>query len=339
MLRAPLLGSLCAAWVFLLTGCGSSGDETGSTHAGGSAGTGGTSSGGTSSGGTSSGGTSSGGTSSGGTSSGGTSSGGAAGSSSGGAAGGGGTSSKMPIEHVIVIIKENHTFDNYFGSFPGAEGTTTCKLKDGTTFPCPKRAEQHAPRPVPCPRLSRSPTGTTARWTAGKTSSGSTQLGDHLAWAQYDENEPPQLLGVRQGLHARRPLLRQRARPELPRPHVPARRAGRLGLRQPADEHLPAVLGLRPGLQRDRDILDNGTCTDRRRLPVLQDPERAGRAAASLDWKFYGTNFYVLPGDLVDVRRHRRHPQRPGELGQGRERRPSSPRTRRTTRCRPSRGS
>src|SRR5260370_22535764 len=31
----------------------------------------------------------------------------------------------FPIEHVIVIVKENHTFDNYFGSFPRAEGTGT----------------------------------------------------------------------------------------------------------------------------------------------------------------------------------------------------------------------
>ncbi len=27
-----------------------------------------------------------------------------------------------PIQHVIIIVKENHTFDNYFGAFPGAEG-------------------------------------------------------------------------------------------------------------------------------------------------------------------------------------------------------------------------
>jgi phospholipase C len=27
-----------------------------------------------------------------------------------------------PIEHVIIIVKENHTFDNYFGRFPGADG-------------------------------------------------------------------------------------------------------------------------------------------------------------------------------------------------------------------------
>ena len=29
-----------------------------------------------------------------------------------------------PIEHVIFLIKENRTFDHYFGTYPGAEGTT-----------------------------------------------------------------------------------------------------------------------------------------------------------------------------------------------------------------------
>ena len=28
----------------------------------------------------------------------------------------------MPIEHVVIIVKENHTFDNYFGTLPGADG-------------------------------------------------------------------------------------------------------------------------------------------------------------------------------------------------------------------------
>ena len=27
-----------------------------------------------------------------------------------------------PIEHVVIIVKENHTFDNYFGHFPHATG-------------------------------------------------------------------------------------------------------------------------------------------------------------------------------------------------------------------------
>ena len=33
---------------------------------------------------------------------------------------GGGTAG--PIEHVVLIIKENHSFDNYFGTLPGANG-------------------------------------------------------------------------------------------------------------------------------------------------------------------------------------------------------------------------
>jgi phospholipase C len=32
-----------------------------------------------------------------------------------------------PIKHVIFLVKENHTFDNYFGKYPGADGATTGK--------------------------------------------------------------------------------------------------------------------------------------------------------------------------------------------------------------------
>src|SRR5207302_6241326 len=27
------------------------------------------------------------------------------------------------VKHVVIILKENHTFDNYFGTFPGANGS------------------------------------------------------------------------------------------------------------------------------------------------------------------------------------------------------------------------
>jgi phospholipase C len=38
------------------------------------------------------------------------------------------------IRYVIVLVKENHTFDNYFTGFPGAESTTTAKLSSGATI-------------------------------------------------------------------------------------------------------------------------------------------------------------------------------------------------------------
>ena len=41
----------------------------------------------------------------------------------------------IPLKHVVVIVKENHTFDNYFGSFPGAEGTSSIVTPHGTITP------------------------------------------------------------------------------------------------------------------------------------------------------------------------------------------------------------
>jgi phospholipase C len=37
------------------------------------------------------------------------------------------TPGKTPIKHVIFLVKENHTFDNYFGKYPGADGATRGK--------------------------------------------------------------------------------------------------------------------------------------------------------------------------------------------------------------------
>src|SRR5882672_2640160 len=39
------------------------------------------------------------------------------------------------IQHIVFIIKENRSFDHYFGSFPGADGATSGKISDGTFIP------------------------------------------------------------------------------------------------------------------------------------------------------------------------------------------------------------
>ena len=39
------------------------------------------------------------------------------------------------IQHIVFIIKENRTFDEYFGTFPGADGTSTGLLSTGQTVP------------------------------------------------------------------------------------------------------------------------------------------------------------------------------------------------------------
>jgi phospholipase C len=39
------------------------------------------------------------------------------------------------IQHVVFLIKENHSFDNYFGTFPGADGATSGTISTGQVIP------------------------------------------------------------------------------------------------------------------------------------------------------------------------------------------------------------
>lgn len=38
------------------------------------------------------------------------------------------------IQHIVFIIKENRSFNNYFGLFPGAVGASSCKVSNGSTI-------------------------------------------------------------------------------------------------------------------------------------------------------------------------------------------------------------
>ena len=43
-----------------------------------------------------------------------------------------------PIEHFVVLMQENHSFDNYFGTFPRASGipANTCMPVGHARRPC-----------------------------------------------------------------------------------------------------------------------------------------------------------------------------------------------------------
>jgi len=42
---------------------------------------------------------------------------------------------RFPVRHVVFVVKENRTFDNYFGKFPGANGATCGRISDGSVIP------------------------------------------------------------------------------------------------------------------------------------------------------------------------------------------------------------
>jgi phospholipase C len=107
-----------------------------------------------------------------------------------GGASDGGSDGGIPIRHVIIVIKENHTFDNYFGTFPNAEGTTTCEYSDGGTFTCP-----HAPNSTPRD-LNHGHASALTDWNNGLMNgfdlvANTSVNGDNLAYAQYLETDIP----------------------------------------------------------------------------------------------------------------------------------------------------
>ena len=65
-----------------------------------------------------------------------------------------GPSFPTPIKYVVVIVKENHSFDNYFTGFPGAESSKTAKLSNGTTITRPKAPDGDLPGDISHSRAS-----------------------------------------------------------------------------------------------------------------------------------------------------------------------------------------
>ena len=50
-----------------------------------------------------------------------------------------------PIQHVVVIMEENHTFDNYFGDFPGV-GSQYALTEPAASNPAPHDIDHSGPR-------------------------------------------------------------------------------------------------------------------------------------------------------------------------------------------------
>ncbi len=96
---------------------------------------------------------------------------------------------RYPIKHIIIIDKENHSFDNIFGRFPGADGTTTAHIADV------KRPLNHTPDHT---LLDVAHAGDAAAFAVdrGKMDRfdqlpGAIQDGKDIADSQYDESDVP----------------------------------------------------------------------------------------------------------------------------------------------------
>lgn len=102
-----------------------------------------------------------------------------------------GTPGMSKIEHVIWIIQENRTFDNYFGAFPGADGIppSTCLPKLPGSKDCV--APFHLAEPMPACDLSHDPEIARAAYDAGRMDGFVWAEGTPYAMGYLDERDIP----------------------------------------------------------------------------------------------------------------------------------------------------
>jgi phospholipase C len=193
-----------------------------------------------------------------------------------------------PVDHIVVIVKENHTFDNYFGSFPDAEGADvvhTSKGDFGVGRP-PRVILRDLCHSHGC-ALTDWNHGAMDGWLEADPRNGD----DFLAFSQYIEEDIPNYWQ-----YARRFVLADHFFSSMFGPSFP----GHLFT-------LAAQAGWSLGNPTQRlpwgcDDLDNvtvttlvdGTCESKKVFPCFDFPTLPDILPERLTWKFYGTTIPIF---------------------------------------------
>ena len=199
----------------------------------------------------------------------------------------------IPIHHVVIVVKENHTFDNYFGSFPGADGISQIVTSHGTI--APPHAPQNMPRDLchdhPC-ALTDWAGGAMNGWEAVEDA---TVNGDDLVYAQYQESDIPNYWQ-----YARHFTLGDRFFANVLGPSFPGHlfvlaAQDAWATSNPDSAGISAYWGCDQSSDARLPVDDQTTCQSVQKFPCFQIPSVPDVLPAGVDWKFYGSNFYVLP--------------------------------------------
>jgi phospholipase C len=193
------------------------------------------------------------------------------------------------------VVKENHTFDNYFGSFPGAEGSATCHAKGRAPFACP-HAPDKTPRDLCHEHACALTDGNGGAMDGWDTTNGSSVNGDDLAYAQYTEADIPNYWAYARAFALGDHFFANVLGPSFPgHLEVLAAQAGWATANPPTDSLLHPYWGCDQQASATVSIQDQATCTDKAVYPCFHIPSVPDILPAGISWKFYGTNFYVLP--------------------------------------------
>ncbi len=198
-----------------------------------------------------------------------------------------------PIDHVIVIVKENHTFDNYFANFPGAESTSVAQTSTGPVAAAapPLLLTRDLCHTHEC-ALADWNHGNMNHWDLGDTANAT----DHLAFAQYTESDIPNYWQ-----YARHFTLADHFFSGMLGPSFPghmfalaAQTGWALGNPSTNDLHW----GCDQAMSTTIPIQDQATCTTKEVFPCFQFPTVPDVLPSGVTWKFYGSTLPPLVGEV-----------------------------------------
>ncbi len=199
-----------------------------------------------------------------------------------------------PIQHVIIMVKENHTFDNMFGSFPGANGAAMALTSQGLITP--PQAPDITPRDM-CHEHSCAITD----WDHGKMDgwdsvTGTSVNGDNLAYAQYRQQDIPNYWSYASSFALADNFFASHSGPSFPGHMFTIAAQAAWAENNPSDL-FPWGCGAASG--STVDVSNQSTCTINQVFPCFSIPALPDLLPAGTPWKFYGTNYAQIIGGSV----------------------------------------
>ena len=188
----------------------------------------------------------------------------------------------------MVVVKENHTFDNYFGSFPGADGISQIVTSTGETITPPILPDQ--PRDL-CHTHDCALMDYAGDWLDVP---GASMNGDNLAYGQYRESDIPNYWQ-----YARTYTLGDRFFANVLGPSFPGHLFTIAAQAAWADGNPPLAVshpywGCDQSSDSTVEIEDQTTCQPMQVFPCFQIPSVPDILPKGVDWRFYGSNLVLL---------------------------------------------
>jgi phospholipase C len=200
-----------------------------------------------------------------------------------------------PIDHIVIIVKENHTFDNYFGSFPGAEGTQTAQTSTGTV-PVgrpPQQLLRDLCHEHQC-ALDDWNHGAMNHWDLGDTRNAN----DQLAFTQYTEADIPNYWQYAKHFTLADHFFSSVLGPSFPGHMFAIAAQTGWAFGNPSQA---TPWGCDDASGTTIDVLDDGTCNVKQVFPCFKFPTVPDVLPSNVTWKFYGSNLLGQTWTMFDA--------------------------------------